>query len=219
MIAETKNNHIFAFMQTAKNAAAIYYQENTMTDKQITEALIARDSHVTEQFFFRDCRPLFTSIIRRIFPFHVDYDEFVSEFYIHLMEDDACRLRQFQGRSTIYQWLKVVAIRYFMAKRDNMIDISPKDPHSDSTGEDAGTDEEQDMTSRMDMERLLTLMPNKRYVYVIRRVVLQEAEPKDVALELGTNVANLYNIKKRAIEALTMIALKESERYEKKIGK
>ena len=71
----------------------------------------------------------------------------------------------------------------------------------------------------MDIERLFQLMPNKRYVYVINRLVLQEAEPCEVAQELGTNVENLYNIKKRAISALTEIALKEVEKYEKRISK
>jgi hypothetical protein len=61
-------------------------------------------------------------------------------------------------------------------------------------------------------------MPNRRYVYVLRRLVLQETEPKEVAQELGTNVDNLYNIKKRAIAALTDIVLKEIEKYEKKIN-
>jgi hypothetical protein len=49
--------------------------------------------------------------------------------------------------------------------------------------------------------------------------VLQEAEPKVVALELNTNVNNLYNIKKRAIAALTEVALNEVEKYEKGISK
>lgn len=62
-------------------------------------------------------------------------------------------------------------------------------------------------------------MPNKRYEYVIRRLVLQEAKTKVVAMELNTNVDNLYNIKKRAITALTEMALKEIEKYEKGINK
>ena len=81
-----------------------------MTDQQIIEALIARDERVTQQFFFGNCRPLFLSIIRYVFSYEVDYDEFVNEFYLHLMENDAYRLRQFQGRSIIYQWMKVIAI-------------------------------------------------------------------------------------------------------------
>ena len=190
-----------------------------MTDQQIIEALIARDERVTKQFFFGNCRPLFLSIIRYVFSYEVDYDEFVNEFYLHLMENDAYRLRQFQGRSTIYQWMKVVAIRYFIAKRDSMIDNESKDALLDSVVQNETVDGEKKMTAKMDIERLFSLMPNRRYVYVIRRLVLQEAEPKVVAQELRTNVDNLYNIKKRAIAALTEIALKEVEKYEKEISK
>lgn len=186
-----------------------------MTDQQIIQALIARDERVTQQFFFKDCRSLFMSIMRHVFSYEVDYDEFVNEFYLYLMENDAYRLKQFQGRSSIYQWMKVVAIRYFIAKRDGMIDMKPKSALSDSVIQDESMDEEGAMEAKIDVERLFALMPNKRYVYVIRRLVLQEAEPKTVARELGTNVDNLYNIKKRAMAALTEVALKEIEKYER----
>ena len=190
-----------------------------MTDKQIIEALIARDERTTQQFFFGSCRPLFLSIIRYVFSYEVDYDEFVNEFYLYLMENDAYRLRQFQGRSSIYQWLKVIAIRYFIAKRDTLIDTNSKDTLLDSALRKEAADSERQMTARMDIERLFALMPNRRYVYVLRRLVLQEAEPQEVARELQTNVDNLYNIKKRAMAALTEIALKEVEKYEKGISK
>ena len=190
-----------------------------MTDQQIIQALIARDERVTQQFFFKSCRPLFKSIICYVFSYEVDYDEFVNEFYLYLMENDAYRLRQFQGRSTIYQWMKVTATRYFIAKRDNMIDMAPKDALYETPDRGDEYEEERQMTAQMDIERLFQLMSNKRYVYVLQRLVLQEAEPQLVAQELGTNVDNLYNIKKRAIAALTEIALKEVEKYEKRIRK
>lgn len=191
-------------------------QRQTMTDQQIIEALIARSEIVTRQFFFKSCRPLFQSIIRNVFSYEVDYDELVNELYIHLMENDAYRLRQFEGRSSIFQWLKVTAIRYFIAKRDNMIDTGAEDPLFDSAVQKEGIDTEKAMTAKMDIERLLSLMPNKRYAYVIKRLIQQEAEPKDVAEELGTNVDNLYNIKKRALAALTESAIKDVERYGKR---
>lgn len=190
-----------------------------MSDKQVIEALIARDGRITRQFFFESCRPLFMSVIRHVFSYEVDYDEFVNEFYIYLMENDAYRLRQFQGRSTIYQWMKVIAIRYFVAKRDSMIDMRSKDALWDCATEKEEYENEKMMTARMDIENLFSLMPNKRYVYVIRRLILQEAEPRAVAEELNTNVDNLYNIKKRAMAALTEVALKENGKYEKEIGK
>ena len=49
-----------------------------MSDQQIIESLIARDEQVTRQFFFGNCRPLFLSIIRRVFSYEVDYDEVVN---------------------------------------------------------------------------------------------------------------------------------------------
>ncbi len=190
-----------------------------MTDQQLIEALIARDERVTQLFFFGSCRPLFLSIIRYVFTYEVDYDEFVNEFYLYLMENDGYRLRQFKGRSSIYQWIKVIAIRFFIAKRNSMIDNESKETLLDSVMQNEAVDGENKMTAKMDMEHLFSLMPNRRYVYVIRRLVLQEAEPKIVACELKTNVNNLYNIKKRAISSLTEIALKEAEKYEKEISK
>ena len=190
-----------------------------MTDQQIIEALIARDGTVTEKFFFVNCRPLFTSIIRNVFSYEVDYDEFVNEFYLYLIEDDARRLRQFQYRSSIYQWIKVIAIRYFVAKRDSMIDMEAKETLIDNAAQGETVDEEKKMTAKMDIEHLFSLMFNKRYSYIIRRLVLEEAEPKTVAKELDITVENLYNIKKRAMATLTSIALKELEKYERRINK
>lgn len=187
-----------------------------MTDKQIIEALTALDERVTRQFFFGNCRPLFLSIIRNVFSYEVDYDEFVNEFYLYLMENDAYRLRQFEGRSSIYQWMKVVAIRYFIAKRDRMIENESQSTLIDRIAETETVSLEKQMTARIDIGNLLKNMPNKRYEYVIRRLVLQDAEPKEVAKELYTNVDNLYNIKKRAIAALTESALKEFEKYGQK---
>lgn len=178
-----------------------------MNDKQIIEALIARDEQVTRQFFFVSCRPLFVSIINQVFSYKVDYDEFVNEFYLHLIENDAKRLRQFEGRSSIYSWIKTVAIRYFIAKRDRVIDMNGGKSPIVQKGDDGDT--EKKTTAGMDVESLLSQMSSKRYVYVIRRLILQEAEPQTVADELGVTVDNLYNIKKRALTNLIQIARKE----------
>ena len=190
-----------------------------MTDKEIIEKLIARDERVTSLFFFKNCRPLFLSIIRYVFSYEVDYKEFVNEFYLYLMEENASKLRQFEGRSSIYQWLKITAIRYFIAKRNRMIDMAPKDTPLGITTHDEMVDEESETVARMDIASLFERMSNKRYVYVIRRLVLDDAEPKDVARELQVSVENLYNIKKRAIASMTQIALNETEKYEKEISR
>ena len=185
-----------------------------MEAKEIVERLIARDGVVTQKFFFEDCRPLFKSIINNVFSYEVDYDEFVSELYIYLLEDDARRLRQYEGRSSLFQWLKIVAIRFFIAKRGRMIENRSSEPQYRKPTADEICDEESRNDAAMDLERAFSLMPNKRSVYALRRLVLQDADPADVAKELGVTVGNLYNIKKRAITELTDIVLKEAKKVD-----
>lgn len=57
-----------------------------MTDNQLIQSLIDRDERITQQFFFQNCRPLFKKVISLVFSYPVDYDEFVNEFYLYLME-------------------------------------------------------------------------------------------------------------------------------------
>lgn len=186
-----------------------------MKDQQIIDALIARDDRVTRQFFFQSCRPLFLSIIRNVFSYEVDYEEFVNEFYVYLMDNDSYRLRQFEGRSSLYQWMKVVAIRYFIAKRDRLIENDSQEALIEKAAATTPIDVEKKIDANVDISHLLKSLPNRRYEYVIRRLVLQDAEPKDVANELKITVDNLYNIKKRAVTALTEIALNEIKKYGK----
>lgn len=163
-------------------------------------------------FFFVKCRPLFYSIIRHIFSYEVDYDEFVNELYQYLMENDAAKLRGFQYRCSLMQWLKVLAIHYFVKKRNMMI--------KDSTQEslyitNIKENTESVSSARSDLERVFNFMQNKRYVYVIKKLVLEDVKPEQLAQELGVTTANLYNIKRRAMLALTEAALKDIKHYGK----
>ena len=60
-----------------------------MNDQEIIQGLISRDNRVTEEFFFDKCRPLFISVMKRVFDYEVEYNEMVNELYVYLMEDDA----------------------------------------------------------------------------------------------------------------------------------
>lgn len=176
-----------------------------MTDFEIIEALIARDNGVTQEFFFERCRPLFHTIIHKVFDYEVDYDEFVNELYIYLMENEAARLRQFEGRSSLYQWLKVTAIRYFIKKRDQLIE----DQTNDTLYEETEFTEKSPELSVLDVQRLLMAMPNRRYAHVIQRLFIDEYEPEELAAEMHITTDNLYNIKRRAMMQLMQVALND----------
>ena len=184
-----------------------------MTEHEIIQGLIARDNCITKIFFFVKCRPLFYSVMRTVFDYEVDYDEMVNEFYIYLMEDDAVKLRSFGHRCSIYMWLKVLAIRFFLKKRARMIDGNNQVTLYDGQGQEP--DAQVEISAEYDIERLFEAMPTKRYVHVIRRLILEDCEPEILAKEMNITTANLYNIKRRSMAQLTRIALNDIKEYGK----
>ena len=184
-----------------------------MTEQEIIKGLIDRDNQITEDFFFVKCRPLFYSVMRLVFDYEVQYDEMVNELYVYLMEDDASKLRNFQYRSSVYQWLKILAIRFFIKKRMRLIDDRSQDTLYNGQGDEAGSEAEPD--AGYDIERLFEIMPTKRYVHVIRRLILEDCEPDKLAQEMNITTANLYNIKRRSMAQLTRIALNDIKEYGK----
>ena len=184
-----------------------------MTDQEIVSSLIARDPSVTKQFFFKDCRPLFMSVIRRVFEGQVvEYDEIINEIYILLMKDDARKLRQFQYQSTLYQWLKTVAIRHCLLLKQQGIVIGPEGEEPPNNC-DAGGQTAESSQAKMDLDALLSQMKNRRYALVLQLLMIEELEPEEVARRLSVTVDNLYNIKCRAIKALNKVAHKDIWHY------
>lgn len=190
-----------------------------MTDQEIIQALIARDNRVTQEYLFEQCRPLFMSVIRRVFDYEVDYDEFVNELYLYLMENDAARLKQFEGRSSLFLWLKTTATHFFVKKRNQLIDDTSHEPLYEQSEDIDDVNEpiaqSTNHLASLDVERLLAAMPNKRYVAVLRRLILEEVEPEQVAQEMNITTDNLYNIKRRAMLQLMQVALRDIRQYEK----
>lgn len=183
-----------------------------MTDQDIIKGLIARDNRITEEFFFVKCRPLFYSVMKLVFDYEVEYDEMVNELYVYLMEDDAIKLRNFEYRSSVYQWLKILSIRFFIKKRARMIDENRQETLYDEQVQMAP---QTNTESGHDLERLFVAMPTKRYVYVIRRLILEDCEPEELAWEMNITTANLYNIKRRSMAQLIRIALNDIKNYGK----
>ncbi len=179
-----------------------------MTDQDIIQGLIDRDNRITYQFFYVKCRPLLTAIMRHVFNYPVEYNELVNELYEYMMADDCTKLRQFQYKSTIYQWVKVVATRFFIRHRNSLIENLSKEPIYDKHEETEIFDSEKIVAQQVDVEFLLSLVENKRYADAIRALVLEEIPPEKYAIQIGVTVENLYNIKKRAMTALTKIAIK-----------
>ena len=178
-----------------------------MTDQEIMTGLIARDERITQDFFFLRCQPLIFALISKFYPHGADYDELVSELYLHLMENDARRLRQWEGRSSIYQWLKMVARNFFLDKinRERVIETDT-DKRLLTKANDYATADNSANEAVMDVAAILDLIENDNYRLVLQKHVIEGMSFDDLEKVTGIKKANLYNIKKRALNAMEKIA-------------
>ncbi len=177
-----------------------------MTDLEIIQGLIERDERITQDFFFRRCKPLIYALISKYYPNGADYDELVNELYIHLMEADARRLRMYEGRSSIYQWLKMVARNFFLDRknRERVID-NESDDRLLEKAKDELIDNSKD-EAVMDVAAILDQLENEKYRLVLQKHVIEGMSFDDLEKATGIKKANLYNIKMRALKALERIA-------------
>ena len=72
-----------------------------------------------------------------------------------------------------------------------------------------------DSSAEDDLERLFKAMPTKRYVHVIRCLIIEDWKPEQLAQDMNITTANLYNIKRRAMAQLTRVALNDIKAYDK----
>lgn len=178
-----------------------------MTDQEIIQGLIDRDEKITQDFFFRRCQPLIYALISKFYPKGADYDELVNDLYLHLMENNARRLRQWEGRSSIYQWLKMVARNFFLDKinRERVIETETDKRLYHKVNEYATADNSAN-EAVMDVAAILDLIENENYRIVLQKHVIEGMSFDDLEKVTGIKKANLYNIKKRALNAMEKIA-------------
>lgn len=175
---------------------------NSFTDQQIVQGILNNDQQVIKYFFFDKCSSLFTYIVRSVFDEKVCRDELVSELFLYLQTNNWYKIKQFDYRSTLITWVSVVAIRFFVKKRNMLLDCERQTTQY--------TIEEKLYTpsidSKVDLYSAISRMPNQRYAAVIKKLDLYEEDPKQVALELGITLDNLYNLRRRArLQLRTML--------------
>lgn len=190
-------------------------------DQRIVEALLQRDSRVTQQYLYIKCYPLFKSIYDNYYTDSESCVEFINEIYVHLMTPDIetglCKLQSFKFNSTLTTWIKMVAIYYcygrFRRKQKVTLveqKIEDDDYHSDRFDKFAASiyEEVSPMTSE-DVNVLLDMMPNKRYSMIIRLRYLDGLTNEETAAALQMSMDNFYNKHRRAKAQFMEILNKE----------
>ena len=96
-------------------------------DKIVVER-ICNDDNFAYYFFHEKCRPLFSHIIWTIYNNNADYDELVNDLYAYLKEPNEdgkywYRLNTFNYRTSLFDWIKTVAIRKFYTPSSEVFSI------------------------------------------------------------------------------------------------
>ncbi|MEG0900434.1 MAG: sigma-70 family RNA polymerase sigma factor [Oscillospiraceae bacterium] len=155
---------------------------------------------------------MFDYIIREVFCGAAQRDELINELFLFLSRDNWRRVRQFRAESRFTTWLSVVAVRFFLAKRNELIDSD----RNNSINERGINNipcrcEYDDFVAKIDLYNLIGRLPNPRDRYVLLVLEIYGHSIEAVAAELGVTVDNLYNIRRRAKERLSNIV--KSEKY------
>ena len=177
---------------------------NSYSDKELVAGLIGNDNRIVNFFFYQKCGAMIGYIISKIYRHQAEKDELVNDLYLYLQENDWHKVRQFDFRSKLTTWVSVVATRYFIKKRNLVIENHELNPLKEN-----GYDPLKEMLIKMDIHNALERMPNKRYSELLRDLYINDMEAEKVAEKMNVTIANFYNLKHRAIQQITQIMKKE----------
>lgn len=185
---------------------------DSLSDKEIVELIIERDSTVTRLFLYEKCFPLFKANYDR---YYTDCDsclEFINEIYLYLLtpRDKTGRnpLNSFGFSCSLEYWLKIVVENYchqlYKKRKIETEKINYTDRFTDySVTIDINS------INKSDIEKVLNMMANKRYRELIRYRYIEQKTNEETAALLSMNMDNYYNKHKLAKEQFTQVLSKE----------
>lgn len=181
-------------MESARNLKQL-----NETDFIFIEALRNGNNEVTRQFFYKEIGGILHKIRMEVFRGNVDFDELVSELYLYLSRDNWTKLDGFDGKNgcRLRTWMIPVAWRYFMNIRERLLRTEKIDDNSGVIRDYVRDDLR--IQIAIDVNAVLSRMPNERYAEIIRLLLIEGYASQDVADMLDLRVENIYNLKHRAI--------------------
>lgn len=157
-----------------------------------------RDFYVN-RLFYKELKPLLCTIQYSLFKGTIDYNELVNDLYIHLSRENWAALDSYRGdnQARLSSWISRVAWHYFMNSYRRLSRVLPDEDGVLESMKPYAVVSDDDI--RMDVEEVLKLMPNRRYVEVLKLNLYYGYPAEDIAVLMNTTVSNVYNIKHRAV--------------------
>ncbi len=174
-----------------------------LDDHELVDGILNKDKPLIKYFFTEKCSGLLAYILMNVFDGNIDKRELVSELYLFVAHNDWQVFRKFEFRSTLMTYISVIAVRFFINKRAQLIDSPSSNYLNNQEGQIHNT--VLSLEQRIDIREALNKMPNERYRKVIEILDLHDVRPELLAEEMNVTVDNLYNIHRRALVQLRLV--------------
>lgn len=187
-----------------------------LSDQEIVRAILNRDKEITFLYLYKKCYPLFRAIYNRYNTNCENVIELINEIYVYLLfpnkNTGRCKLADFGFRCTLTMWIKIVAENYCrqLYKKKEVTLQEEKFLVDDRKIEKMHSIELDEKVLQMqDLNKILLMMPNKRYRELIQFRYVEERSNEDTAELMSITMSNYYNMHLRAKEQFCNILRKE----------
>ncbi len=176
----------------------------TLSDSELIAKLLANDEKAVLYFFYEKFYSTFEYHVYRIFPYEVDVQGLVHEFFLYLCEDNWRRLRTYKpDMAQLNTWISAVSFRFFLNFKKSKIDsnglVTIYEQWDDKIMQ---YKQECHNQIRMDVAKAIECLKNTTEQEVARELLLEDADIKDVAESHQLSVDYAYTVKSRAMAHL-----------------
>lgn len=186
----------------------------SLTDQEVVQGLLDRDTRITRLYFYEKCYPLFKVRYEKYYTDCESCVEFINDIYLYIMtpreKTGVSYLSTFGFKCSLTLWLKIVSENYCRGLYKRKLDtISDTCIIEDDRNVLERVSLNIDSLNRVDVDALLHMMPNKRYANLIRYRYAEEKTNEETAQLLGMTMDNYYNKHKLAKAQFTTVLRKE----------
>ena len=182
--------------------------ESYFLDIRYIQKITTENKKEQLDFYSNRCKKTVQSVFKNNFPqkSNTNYVEETNELYALVIP----KLKTLKLKGSFDGWLYSTARNHFLKQAiknsREVIGFDDIMDHINWGGEEINE-------TLNDLERLLKYMTNETYADVLRKTIIEDMSPKELAIEMNKTLDNVYIIKSRAQKKLTRIALNDIKKY------
>lgn len=174
------------------------------SDQKLIDEVFDGNEDAIVYFFYSKFSSTFQYHIYHIFPYRVDVDELVDEFFLYMYQDDWHRLRTFDAeKSSLSTWISKVSFRFFKNYKDTKIDFNGVISISDKWETFRGDWVESiDAGMMLDIHKAISQIKKDRDRAIAEKLFVQDVPFERIAEEFDMTVDYVYTVKNRLTKQL-----------------